>query len=164
MPDLRDFLPWRQTSRPLPLVHIRPELLTAVETIAAQENLPVGAVVNDLLLAQRLSRPVAEYTTPSPAARAAAQLQAAGKERYPGQRIRFVLTRGEPDVYAWGLPRPLDPARVDVARYETLTLRAVQTVLQPWGVSPGLLAEGLAGGWRQCRLPLGYKTAGKPAG
>lgn len=118
----------------------------------------------DLLLAQRLSRPLAEYTTPSPAARAAAQLQAAGKERYPGQRIRFVLTRGEPDVYAWGLPRPLDPARVDVARYETLTLRAVQTVLQPWGVSPGLLAEGLAGGWRQCRLPLGYKTAGKPAG
>ena len=49
MPDLRDFLPWRQTSRPLPLVHIRPELLTAVETIAAQENLPVDAVVNDLL-------------------------------------------------------------------------------------------------------------------
>lgn len=49
MPDLRDFLPWRQTSRPLPLVHIRPELLTAVTQIAAQENLPVGAVVNDLL-------------------------------------------------------------------------------------------------------------------
>lgn len=49
MPDLRDFLPWRQTSRPLPLVHIRPELLTAVAQIAAQESLPVGTVVNDLL-------------------------------------------------------------------------------------------------------------------
>ncbi|MBK8986266.1 MAG: hypothetical protein IPM39_09320 [Chloroflexi bacterium] len=109
----------------------------------------------DLLLAQRLSRPPAEYTTPSPAARAATQLQAVGKERYPGQRIQFILTRGKPDVYAWGLPRPLDPARVDVARYEVLTLRAVQTVLQPWGVSSGLLAEGLAGGWRQSRLPLG---------
>ncbi|MBK8986263.1 MAG: hypothetical protein IPM39_09305 [Chloroflexi bacterium] len=49
MPDLRDFLPWRQHGRLLPLVHIRPELLTAVAQIAAQENLPVGAVVNDLL-------------------------------------------------------------------------------------------------------------------
>jgi DNA-binding CsgD family transcriptional regulator len=49
MPDLRDFLPWRQHGRLLPLVHIRPELLTAVAQIAAQENLPVGTVVNDLL-------------------------------------------------------------------------------------------------------------------
>ena len=49
MPDLRDLLPWRQPERPHPLVHIRPELLTAVQKIAAQENRPVGAVVNDLL-------------------------------------------------------------------------------------------------------------------
>ncbi len=49
MPDLRDLLPWRQPSHPLPLVQIRPELLTAVQKIAAQENRPVGAVVNDLL-------------------------------------------------------------------------------------------------------------------
>jgi DNA-binding CsgD family transcriptional regulator len=49
MPTLRDFLPRRQPGRPLPLVHIRPDLLAAVQTIAAQENLPVAVVVNDLL-------------------------------------------------------------------------------------------------------------------
>jgi len=49
MPNLRDLLPWRQQSHPLPLVQIRPELLTAVQKIAIQENLPVGSVVNDLL-------------------------------------------------------------------------------------------------------------------
>jgi len=108
----------------------------------------------DLLLAQRLSREVAEYAAPSPAARAAAQLQAAGKDRHPGQRIQFVLTRGEPDVYAWGLPQTLDLRRVDVPRYEELTLRAVQTVLQPWGVSRGVLNDWLTKGWRQVRLPL----------
>ena len=49
MPSLRDFLPRRPTGRPLPLVHIRPDLLAAAEAIAAQENLPVATVINDLL-------------------------------------------------------------------------------------------------------------------
>ncbi|MBK6326647.1 MAG: hypothetical protein IPF56_12050 [Chloroflexi bacterium] len=51
-----------------------------------------------LLVSQRLSRTLDEYRTPSPAARAAGQLVAVGKERRPGQRIRFVYTRGEPGV------------------------------------------------------------------
>jgi DNA polymerase II len=114
-----------------------------------------GAVAPaDLLLAQRLSRAVGDYAAPSAAARAAAQLQAAGKARQPGQRIQFILTRGEPGVYAWGLPQPLDPRCIDLARYETLTLRAAQTVLQPWGVTLAELGDWLAEGWRQGRLGL----------
>ena len=110
--------------------------------------------LTELLLTQRLSRATGDYAVPSPAARAAAQLAAAGKPRYPGQPIPFLLTRGEPGVYAWGLPRPLDRRCLDVGRYETLALRAVQAVLQPWGVTLAELGDWLAEGWRQGRLAL----------
>jgi DNA polymerase-2 len=90
--------------------------------------------LEQLLVSQGLSRGLEEYRTPSPAARAAAQLEAIGKYSKPGQRIRFLFTRGKPGVYAWDLPAAPDSRAVDVKRYRTLLLRAVASVLQPLGI------------------------------
>ena len=59
----------------------------------------------ELLLAQRLTREVEDYRSPSPGARAARQLKEVGKIVKPGQRVRFLYTLGRPGVYAWDLPR-----------------------------------------------------------
>ena len=52
-----------------------------------------------LLVTQKLSRELDQYKSPSPAARAVAQLQTVGKEVKVGQYVRFLYTRGEPGVY-----------------------------------------------------------------
>ncbi len=47
---LENFLEWFKKDRsPQSLVYIRPELFSAIQEIAAQDNSPVGAVINDLL-------------------------------------------------------------------------------------------------------------------
>jgi len=84
-----------------------------------------------LLVSQRLTREVGEYSSPSPAARAVKQLQAAGRTVRPGQRVRFLFTLGKPGVHAWDVPDQPDPRSVDLPRYRTLFDRAVQTVLAP---------------------------------
>ena len=112
----------------------------------------------ELLVSQKLSRHLDEYRTPSPAARAAAQLESIGKSLRPGQRVRFLYARGEPGVYAWDLPSPPDPDILDVARYAELLLRAGATVLQPLGIGEDTLRDWLfsnAGyGSRPGSLPL----------
>jgi DNA polymerase-2 len=90
--------------------------------------------VEDLLISQTLSRELSEYRTPSPAARAATQLAAVGKNLRPGQRVRFVYTLGEPGVHAWDLPQPPDLRSIDPERYRVLLFRAAATILQPFGV------------------------------
>ncbi|MGE5249624.1 MAG: DNA polymerase domain-containing protein [Bacteroidota bacterium] len=84
-----------------------------------------------LLAAQKLSRELGEYSTPSPAARAVRQMESAGKTVRPGQRVRFLFTLGKPGVRAWDLPAPPDPRCIDLKRYQVLFERAVQTVLGP---------------------------------
>ncbi len=88
-----------------------------------------------LVVSHRLSREIQEYKTFSPAARALQQIQAIGKDLRPGQRVRFVYTRGRPGVYAWDLPEPPDPRTIDLERYAVLLLRAAHTVLGPFGLS-----------------------------
>ncbi len=100
-----------------------------------------GVPLQELVVSQRLSRNLEEYRLPSPSARAAAQLQAAGKSLRAGQRVRFIYTLGEPGVYAWDLPEPPNPATLDLKRYAVLLLRAAGSVFEPFGVS----AEDLAG-------------------
>lgn len=99
--------------------------------------------VKALTITQTLSRELEAYRVPSPAARAAIQLQQIGKEIRPGQRIRFLYTLGEPGVYAWNTPEPPLPETLDLARYRTLLLRAVHTVLQPFGVEEWMLENWL---------------------
>ncbi len=99
--------------------------------------------LEQLLLAQRLTRDVDAYRSPSPAARAAAQLQKAGKVTKPGQRVRFLFTLGKPGVYAWDLPQPPDPKSLDLPRYRDLLLRAAQEVLDPFQQSGAFLPKRL---------------------
>ncbi len=93
-----------------------------------------GAVpLQDLLASLKLSRELEQYRTPSPAARAARQLQQIGKEVRPGQRVRFLYLRGQPDVHAWDLPEEPDVRRIDIAMYEKIMRRAAESVLLPLG-------------------------------
>ena len=87
----------------------------------------------ELLVTQTLSRALDEYRTPSPVARAVAQLAACGKSIRPGQRVRFLFTRGEPGVQAWDAP-PTGPVIPDLERYSTLLARAASTIVEPLGV------------------------------
>jgi DNA polymerase-2 len=107
-----------------------------------------------LLVSQTLSRTLKEYRVPSPAARAAAQLEAVGKPTNPGQRVRFLYTIGEPGVWAWDLPSTPDPAAVDVRRYEELLVRAISTVTGPLGAGEPELRQWTGRGANQQRLPF----------
>ena len=112
---LKDVLPKAQA-----LVHKRLEMLRT------------GRVpLEKLLVSQKLSRELGEYSSPSPAARAVRQMQEAGKVVRPGQRVRFLYTRGRPGVRAWNIPEPPDLRTMDVRRYQTLFERAAETVLNP---------------------------------
>ncbi len=110
------------------------------------KKLKEGSVpLEDLLVTQRLSREIAQYKDPSPAARAAAQLEAIGQHVRPGQKVRFLLLRGERAVHAWNLPASPEPQQLDFARYRELTIRAASNIFAPLGISEGLL-NNLVGG------------------
>ena len=102
----------------------------AVELLRqALRRLRAGEVKpEDLTVSQRLTRAPEKYTSPSPSARAAFQLQAAGKEVQPGQRIRFLYIYGRPDVWAWDQPEPIDVKRIDIRIYRKLMLRAATDI------------------------------------
>jgi DNA polymerase-2 len=105
-------------------------------------QLKAGKVALDrLLVAQKLSRELAAYKDPSPAARAAAQLGAIGKPVRPGQRVRFLLLRGHRNVHAWNLSTRPDPRELDHARYVELLIRAASNIFQPLGVSEETLGR-----------------------
>jgi DNA polymerase II len=87
--------------------------------------------LEELIIRQRLSRELDEYHMPSPAARTAAQLKEIGRNLRPGQSVRLLHLRGEPNVRAWDLPTTPDPAEIDLAHYRKLLLEAVETILGP---------------------------------
>lgn len=129
--------------------HLPAYLAGAVELLRqALRRLRDGQVpLEDLLIAQRLTRVVEKYTHPSPAARAALQLQAAGIMTLPGQRVRFLYVYGNPNVWPWDQPAELDPRRLDIRSYRKLLLRAAADVFQPFGIdlqALSLLIEGNA--------------------
>ena len=113
--------------RQLPRVHTL--LQTRLSELRQGKIPPV-----ELLVSQKLSRPLEEYKVPSPAARAAAQLARIGKYLTPGQRVRFLFMRGDPGVFAWDLAEKPDPGSIDTDRYAELLCRAAFTLLQPLGV------------------------------
>ena len=123
---------------PSQLVNLLPEVLNIVHekmTTLSDRSVPV----KELLVTQTISRELNEYRVPSPAARAAGQLQAIGKNIQMGQRIQFVYTRTTSGVSAWGLTEPLNPHLIDTARYKELLFRAIDEVLQPLGVTKRVL-------------------------
>jgi len=111
----------------LPRVHA---LLQTRLSALRQRKIPL----EELLISQKISRSLEEYKVPSPAARAAAQLAAIDKNLIPGQRVRFLYTRGKPGVFAWDLEERPDPKTVDIDHYAELLCRAAYTILQPLGV------------------------------
>lgn len=121
----------------------------AVELLRqALRQLRAGQVApEDLLVAQRLTRAPEKYANPSPAAQAALQLRAAGKEPQPGQCVRFLFVYGKPSVWAWDQPDRIDPRRIDSLVYRKLVLRSAADVFQPFGIDVRtllLLLEGNA--------------------
>jgi DNA polymerase-2 len=116
-----------------------PEYLPEAQALVekAKHNLKKERVPQEyLLVTQKLSRAVEAYKTPSPAARAAMQLQAAGKTVAPGQFIRFVYTRDSSRVRAWDLHGQVDPRLLDTSRYCILLNRSVETLLEQHKRSP----------------------------
>lgn len=90
--------------------------------------------IQDLIVSCKLSRTLDQYVTPSPAARAAAQLQDIGKTMRPGQVMRYIFLSGQPNIHAWDLPEPPDLKRIDQDEYSKLLLRAAATITLPFGM------------------------------
>lgn len=152
----RDAPPWVASTQMALIEHLalapRAELLPevlpgAVDILRrALRSLREGQIPpDDLLVGQKLSRPLEKYASPSSAARAALQLQAAGKEIQPGQRLPFWYVYGPPGVWARDLPEPVDPRRIDLRVYRKLMLRAAADVFQPFGITPRGLVLALEG-------------------
>jgi DNA polymerase-2 len=107
-----------------------PDMLAFVE--CAKRDLKAGRVPHeDLVVSQKLSRALDGYKSPSPAARAALQLQARGRQVAPGQSVEFLFTRGGSGVQAWEPGDTLDIRKLDTKRYCILLDRAMRTVLDP---------------------------------
>ncbi len=100
--------------------------------------------LEQLLVTQKLSRELAAYRDPSPAARAAAQLEKIGQHVRPGQHVKFLYVLGVPGVHAWNLPERPAAVAIHTHRYIELLLRAADAVLEPLGVSASrALSEGV---------------------
>jgi DNA polymerase-2 len=105
-------------------------------------DLQAGRVpLEKLVVGQKLSRPVEEYHSLSPAARAVAQLELIDKSLRPGQMARFLYMLGQPGVHAWDLPHRPDSTRLDIERYSILLIRAASTLLQPFGLDESALRK-----------------------
>ena len=90
------------------------DVLPQAQAFAHKQDqaLRLGRVpLEKLLVSQKLSRELTEYSLPSPAARAVWQMQAAGRVVRPGQRVRLLFTLGKPGVQAWDVPERPDPRR-----------------------------------------------------
>ncbi len=89
-----------------------------------------------LVVTSRVSHELESYRSPTPGARAAFQLlEKTGKRVRPGQKVRFLYTRGEVDVRPWDLPGRIDAADVDRVKYVELMARAAASILHPFGIN-----------------------------
>jgi DNA polymerase-2 len=120
----------------------------------ALADLRAGKVpLEQLLVSHRLSKVIEAYRVSTAAARAVAQLQAAGKSLQPGQSVRFLYTRGYPGVFAWDQPAQPDPQMLDLHRYQELLLRAASAVLLPLGMDEKTLNDQVLYGMQRVELP-----------
>ncbi|MBV6390990.1 MAG: hypothetical protein KPEEDBHJ_00194 [Anaerolineales bacterium] len=119
-----------QADSPQEFADFVPDVMRFVEH--AKRDLRSGQVpLDELIVRQRLSRAMEAHRTPSPAARAARQLQAHGRQFAPGQSLEFLFARNASGVHAWELEEALDSGKLDTERYNRLLDRAIQTVFTP---------------------------------
>lgn len=91
--------------------------------------------LSDLVVTARISHDLEAYKSPTPAVRAAKiLLQKTGQRMRPGQKMKFVYIRGDPDVYPWEMPGSLVLEQIDKEKYIELLARAASSVLYPFGV------------------------------
>ena len=135
-----------------PLEHAVPAALRLLNK-RAQQLRHGDVALDDLIVAQRLSRDVAQYRQPSPAAKAAKQLQALKKPMHAGQVVHFLFVKRTPGVLAWRAGAPFDYQQINIAEYLKLLSRAASNILSPVGVKENTLAN-LLGIDEQ--LPLGF--------
>ena len=109
--------------------------------------------LEDLLISARMSRPLEKYKSPSPAARAAAQLSKYGKTVEPGQRVSLLFVRGDQRAWAWDQPEEFNPKMLDMVVYRKLLIRAASDVFQPFGLSEADLHLRMEGNVSVLSLP-----------
>ena len=97
--------------------------------------------VDQLVINGKVSYALEAYKASTASVRAARQMQAAGMTIKPGMRIRFIYRKGEPDVFAWDLGKPIDPLEVNKPKYIELLAKAGSAVLAPFGISEALFRE-----------------------
>jgi DNA polymerase-2 len=91
--------------------------------------------LEELVITARISHELEAYKSPTPAARAALLLlNTTGQRARPGQKMRYIYTLGDPDVYPWEGSAGLSVAQVDKVKYIELMARAATSVFQPFGV------------------------------
>jgi len=97
--------------------------------------------LEQLVINGKVSYALEAYKASTASVRAARQMEAAGMPIKPGMRIRFVYRKGEPDVFAWDLGKPIDPQEVNKPKYIELLAKAGSAVLAPFGISEALFRE-----------------------
>ena len=114
----------------------------ALELLKSGQVQPEQLVING-----KVSYALEAYKASTASVRAAYQLQNARMTVKPGMRVRFVYTRGEPDVLAWDLGKKIAPTAINSSKYVELLIKAASAVLTPFGISEDLLREwSLSGG------------------
>jgi len=105
----------------------------------------------ELLIQHRLSRELDAYRSLSAGAKAARMLLEAGKERRPGQMIKFLHLRGG-HIHAWDLGFEPEIASIDVGRYLDLMIRAVSNIVQVLGIGEDEVRRRVEGSGLQPQL------------
>jgi len=90
--------------------------------------------LRQLVMGQHLSRELDAYKSPSPAARALMQLHEVGKDKRPGQRVRFIYVHSGSGVHAWDAPTPPSPEEVNAREDKKRLVRAAEPRMEPFGV------------------------------
>lgn len=137
-----------------PLEHAIAPALELLQNRAQQ--LRDGSIaLDDLVVAQRLSRDIAQYRQPSPAAKAAAQLHMLQKPISAGQVVHFLFVKNSPGVLAWRAGAPFDYHQINLREYLKLMARAASNILFPIGVKEDTLVKllGVSG-----QLALGFES------
>lgn len=129
-----------QADSPQEFAECVPDVMKFVEH--SKRELRAGRVpIDELIIRQRLSRAIEAYKTPSPAARAALQLQEQGRQFAPGQSLEFLFARNASGVHAWELDETLDSGRLDRKRYCRLLDRSVDTIFSSIKITMPIIFE-----------------------